>query len=139
MSLSGEISGGVHRLDIRVYYEDTDHSGWVYHANYLKFCERGRSETLKLVGIEHKALERQDLFFIVRHMMCDFKAPAQIDDIVTVETRFKQASGARFVLDQQVMLDDKAVFQADVTLAMVNCEGRPQRIPREILDAMPQT
>jgi len=71
--------------------------------------------------------------------MCDFKAPAQIDDIVTVETRFKQASGARFVLDQQVMLDDKAVFQADVTLAMVNCEGRPQRIPREILDAMPQT
>jgi acyl-CoA thioester hydrolase len=139
LSLSGEITNGTHRVEIRVYYEDTDHSGRVYHANYLKFCERGRSETLKLVGIRHTALQEQDLYFIVRSMVCDFRSAAQIDDIVTVTTTLKEASGARFVLDQQVMLDGVVLFQADVTLAMINSQGRPQRIPRQILDAMPKT
>ncbi len=139
MSLSGEMRHGVHRLDVRVYYEDTDHSGRVYHANYLKFCERGRSETLKLAGIAHTALAESDLFFIVRHMDCDFRAAARIDDIVTVETSFKQASGARLVLEQQIKLDGKTVFKADVVLALINLAGRPQRIPAQILDAMPRT
>lgn len=136
MSISGNVLKGVHRLDIRVYYEDTDFSGLVYHANYLKFCERGRSERLKLAGIHHTALAEQGLNFVVRHMVCDFKAAARIDDIVTVSSCLKDLSGARFVLDQQVLLDDKVLFEAQVTLALINHQGRPQRIPATIADVL---
>lgn len=136
MSLSGSISNGVHRLDIRVYYEDTDHSGRVYHANYLKFCERGRSETLKCVGIAHTGLAGDDLFFVVRHMDCDFRGAATIDDIVTVETSLAEASGARLVLAQQVLCGGRVVFAARVTLALVNAQGRPQRVPVAMLAAI---
>jgi acyl-CoA thioester hydrolase len=104
MTLTGTLKDGVHRLDIRVYYEDTDHSGRVYHANYLKFCERGRSETLKCAGIEHTALAADDLYFIVRHMDCDFLGGCGfIDDIVTVETRLLEQGRAKFVLEQSVL------------------------------------
>ena len=139
MSLTGTLKDGVHRLDIRVYYEDTDHSGRVYHANYLKFCERGRSETLKCAGIEHTALAADDLYFIVRHMDCDFLGGAVIDDIVTVETRLHQAGKAKFVLDQAVALAGKVLFSAKVTLAMVNAQGRPQRIPSGLLEQISNT
>lgn len=139
MSVSGKVSKGVHRLNVRVYYEDTDFSGLVYHANYLKFCERGRSESLKLSGIHHTALAQQGLNFVVRHMVCDFRAPARIDDIVTVTSRLKDLSGARFILDQQVLLDQKVLFEAQVTLALVNQNGRPQRIPASLADALSQS
>jgi len=139
VSLTGTLKDGVHRLDIRVYYEDTDHSGRVYHANYLKFCERGRSETLKCAGIEHTALAADDLYFIVRHMDCDFLGGAVIDDIVTVETRLHQAGKAKFVLDQAVALAGKVLFSAKVTLAMVNAQGRPQRIPSGLLEQISNT
>ena len=136
MSLTGSISGGVHRLDIRIYYEDTDHSGRVYHANYLKFCERGRSETLKCLGIGHTGLSGDDLFFVVRHMECDFRGAASIDDIVTVKTSLAETSGARLVLAQQVECAGKVVFAARVTLALVNAQGRPQRVPAGMLAAL---
>jgi acyl-CoA thioester hydrolase len=139
MSLTGTLKDGVHRLDIRVYYEDTDHSGRVYHANYLKFCERGRSETLKCAGIEHTALAADDLFFIVRHMDCDFLGGAVIDDIVTVETRLHQGGRVKFVLDQAVMRGCEVLFRAKVTLAMVNAQGRPQRIPSGLLEQISGT
>jgi acyl-CoA thioester hydrolase len=134
VSLTGTLKDGVHRLDIRVYYEDTDHSGRVYHANYLKFCERGRSETLKCAGIEHTALAADDLYFIVRHMDCDFLGAAVIDDIVTVQTRLFEQARAKFVLEQSVLRGGDVLFRARVTLAMVNAQGRPQRIPSGLLE-----
>lgn len=136
MPISGSISNGSHRLEIRVYYEDTDHSGRVYHANYLKFCERGRSETLKCLGIGHTGLADDDLFFVVRHMDCDFRGAATIDDIVTVETSLAEATGARLVLAQQVLCGGGVVFAARVTLALVNAQGRPQRVPAGMLSAI---
>src|SRR5262245_15194040 len=84
--IAGRIEGGIHLLPIRVYFEDTDFGGVVYHANYLKFCERGRSDYLRLLGIHHHRLE--GLSFVVRHMVCDFLKPARIDELLTVETRF---------------------------------------------------
>ena len=139
MTLSGTLKDGVHRLDIRVYYEDTDHSGRVYHANYLKFCERGRSETLKCAGIFHTTLAADDLYFIVRHMDCDFLGAAAIDEIVSVETRLHEAGRAKFVLDQQVLRGSDVLFRAKVTLAMVNSQGRPQRIPAGLLQKISES
>lgn len=138
-TLSGAIKDGVHRLDIRVYYEDTDHSGRVYHANYLKFCERGRSETLKCAGIFHTDLAAGDLFFVVRHMDCDFLGAAVIDDVVSVETRLHEQGRVKFVLDQKVMRGEDVLFAAKVTLAMVNAQGRPQRMPASLMQKISES
>jgi len=138
MSLSGHLEDGVHHLDIRVYFEDTDFSGIVYHANYLKFCERGRSDMLRLAGVHHTDLARQGVHFVVRRMECDFRASARIDDVVRVETWRKRASGAKLVLTQAVKLAENVLFEAEVTLAVVNAAGRPQRIPPQIMRAMSQ-
>jgi len=136
MNLSGHIADGVHRLDIRVYFEDTDFSGIVYHANYLKYCERGRSDMLRLAGVQHAELTKDGLHFVVRHIECDFKAPARIDDVLRVETRLKRASGAKLLMAQAVLLDGRVLFEADVTVAIVNRSGRPQRIPAEMTRAI---
>lgn len=138
MSLSGHLKDGVHHLDIRIYYEDTDFSGIVYHANYLKFCERGRSEMLRLTGIHHSDLDRQGIHFVIRRMQCDFQAPARIDDVVRVETSVQRVSGARMVLAQVVKLDDQVLFEAEMTLALINGAGRPQRVPPDMMRAMSQ-
>ncbi len=139
MSLSGHVTDGVHHLAIRVYFEDTDFTGIVYHANYLKFCERGRSDMLRLAGIHHSDLARQDLHFVVRHIECDFRASARIDDVIDVETSLKRATGAKLVLAQLVRLGDQVLFEAHVTLALINQAGRPQRIPPEMMHAMSQS
>ena len=127
-----------HHFALRVYYEDTDLAGIVYHANYLKFCERGRSEMLRLAGIHHTELTKDGLHFVVRRMECDFRAPARIDEVVRVETCLKRATGVKLVLAQAVKFVDQVLFEAEVTIALVNGAGRPQRIPSEILHAMSQ-
>lgn len=138
MSMSGHLEDGVHHLDIRIYYEDTDFSGIVYHANYLKFCERGRSDMLRLAGVHHTNLADSGVHFVVRRMECDFRASARIDDVVRVETCLKRASGAKLVLVQTVKLTGQVLFEAEVTLAVVNGAGRPQRISPEMMRAMSQ-
>ena len=100
--LAGRIEGKVHVLPIRVYYEDTDFSGAVYHANYLKFCERARSDCLRLLDIHHSELHGT-ASFVVRRMVCDFLKPALIDDLLEVETRFGEFGGARMELSQSVL------------------------------------
>jgi acyl-CoA thioester hydrolase len=126
-----EIADGVHRIAVRVYYEDTDLSGAVYHANYLKFCERGRSDCLRLIGIHHHELLGR-LGFVVRRMNCDFRAPARIDDLLTVETRFGERAGARMELDQRILRGDELLFAAAVTIALVDAAGKPKRLPNEL-------
>jgi acyl-CoA thioester hydrolase len=133
--LAGRFEDGVHRLDVRIYYEDTDFSGTVYHANYLRFCERGRSDFLRLCGVHHHALMDLDgSGFVVRRMVCDFLRSARIDDVVTVETRLLAAKGARLDLHQRVLRGSEALFRADVTAALA-AHGRPRRFP----DAMAAT
>ena len=132
--IAGAIEGGAHRLAIRVYYEDTDFSGAVYHANYLKFCERGRSDCLRLLGIAHRGASGMS-GFVVRRMACEFLRPATLDDLLTVETRFVEFAGARVEIDQRVLKGDAAVFEAKVTVALVDAQGRPRRIPKDMAAA----
>jgi acyl-CoA thioester hydrolase len=132
--IAGRIAGGVHVLPIRVYFEDTDFGGVVYHANYLKFCERGRSDCLRLLGVHHHRLE--GLIFVVRHMVCDFLKSARIDELLTVETRFKELTGARAHLDQSVKREEESLFEAKVMVALVDQRGRPKRLPKEIAAAL---
>ena len=129
--LAGRIEGQVHILSVRVYYEDTDFSGAVYHANYLKFCERGRSDCLRLLGIHHSELHGT-ASFVVRRMVCDFLRPATIDDVLEVETRFVEFAGARMELAQQIVRSGEKLFEAQVTVALVDADGKPKRIPREM-------
>ncbi len=128
MTHSGQISDGNHVFQIRVYYEDTDFSGVVYHANYLKYCERARSDYLRVVGVDQSAMGAEAIFFVVRKMDCDFLKPARFDELLTVLTRGTGSSGARFQLSQKITRGDDVVFAADVTVALIDAKGKPQRI-----------
>lgn len=130
--LSGEITDGVHTLTQRVYYEDTDFSGAVYHARYLHFMERARTDYLRCLGVEQSALfETSDegLAFMVHRMEIDFKAPARMDDIITVVTRTEKAGGAKMILAQEVRRGEQPLITAKVVIAVVNRNGRPRRLP----------
>ena len=132
-AIAGKLLDGRHILPVRVYYEDTDFSGFVYHANYLRFCERGRSDMLRLMGIYHHELAAQrNMVFAVRRMEIDFLKPARIDDVLAVHTRLDSVGGARFVLAQDVRRGDEVLFTALVTAVLVTPQGRPQRIPADI-------
>jgi acyl-CoA thioester hydrolase len=117
--LAGRIEGGVHILPIRVYYEDTDFSGAVYHANYFKFCERGRSDVLRLLGIDQRARWESDapLAFVVTRLSCVFLRPGRADDLLEVETRLRGLTGARLDIDQRVLREGNRLFEAQVTVA----------------------
>jgi acyl-CoA thioester hydrolase len=130
--LSGRIEGHIHILPIRVYYEDTDFSGAVYHANYLKFCERARSDCLRLLGIHHSELHGTATF-VIRRMVCDFLKPAIIDNLLEVETRFVEFAGARMELIQTVLRASEKLFEAQVTVALVDRQGKPKRLPPEMV------
>jgi acyl-CoA thioester hydrolase len=131
-AIAGRIVDGRHSLPVRVYYEDTDFSGIVYHANYLKFCERGRSDLLRLIGIAHRELGRTGLAFAVRRMNCEFLKPAVIDDLLEVVTRPAEIAGARLELTQAVMRADEILFTAAVTLALIDATSRPRRLPEAL-------
>jgi acyl-CoA thioester hydrolase len=140
-SLDGVISGGRHHQQVRVYYEDTDFSGIVYHASYLRFMERGRTNYLRLIGADHRALfaqaekEAPGFAFVVRHMAIDFRKPAHMDDVLTVVTAPKEVKGASVMLLQQVMRGDDPLVQADVQVAFVS-GGRAKPIPKPLRIAM---
>lgn len=133
-NLAGRIAGERHVLPIRVYYEDTDAGGVVYHSNYLKFCERGRTDCLRLLGIHQSQMP--DAFFVVRRMTCDFLRPARLDDLLEVETRLVEMGGARLDLDQAVTLKGEVLFRAQVTVALIDGRGRPKRLPPEVAGAL---
>lgn len=134
---AGRLNGKQHVLPIRVYYEDTDFGGGVYHANYLKFCERGRSDFLRLMGVFHTDLLNgkyggKSLGFAVKHVESEFIRPAKIDDLLEVHTLFLQARGARLNLSQEIRLGDEVLYRADIVVAVIDDEGRPSRLPAEL-------
>lgn len=130
-ALSGKLrEDGSHALPIRVYHEDTDFSGHVYHASYVRFCERGRSDYVRLLGISQKDLSEAGAptFFAVRRMALDFLKPAHFDDILEVRTRAKEKRGASLILEQSIWRDDEELFRAEVQVVLVSKEGKPLRL-----------
>ncbi len=132
--LSGRIDGDHHELPVRIYYEDTDFSGVVYHANYLKYFERGRSEYMRLIGVHHHQLAALDepLAFAVSAINIRYRSPARIDDLVCVKSRLKAARGASFTLDQWVERDGDVLAEAEVHVVCIDLKGRPKRLPKDL-------
>ncbi|MBC8131312.1 MAG: tol-pal system-associated acyl-CoA thioesterase [Rhizobiaceae bacterium] len=134
--LSGRLTEFGHSLDVRVYFEDTDFSGVVYHARYLHFLERGRTDFLRLKGIGHRELAAgafgEPMAFAVRRMEIEFLRPARIDDMLCVETRIALLGGARIVLDQRILLSEEILVEARVKVAVISPEGRPRRMPEAV-------
>ena len=123
-------------VSVRVYYEDTDFSGRVYHASYLRFLERGRTEWLRGHGMTHQDLAAASgIVFAVRSMQIEFLAPARIDDLLSVETRAAQLRGASMEFRQRILLDGKALVAATVRAAVVR-DGRPARLPASLREAL---
>ncbi|AWC21908.1 Acyl-CoA thioester hydrolase YbgC [Aminobacter sp. MSH1] len=137
--LSGALTPFGHRLMARVYYADTDFSGVVYHARYLEFFERGRSDFLRLAGVHHTELadgkHGEKIVWIVRRMEIDFRASARIDDVLTVDTRTVDISGARITMAQQLKRGDEVLVEARVEAAIVGENGRPRRFPKDWIEA----
>jgi acyl-CoA thioester hydrolase len=127
--ISGRLSPDGHELQQRVYFEDTDFSGRVYHARYLRFMERGRSDFLRLLGIHHRELAAEGLSFAVSHIEIDFLRAAGIDDVLTVRTAVKEAMGACVVLSQEIHREDERLVEALVTVALLGVNGRVVRLP----------
>ncbi|WP_294641464.1 tol-pal system-associated acyl-CoA thioesterase [uncultured Aureimonas sp.] len=138
--LSGRLVDGGHRLDVRVYFEDTDFSGVVYHARYLHFLERGRTDYLRLHGIGHRELMDgafgEPMAFAVRRMEIEFLRPARIDDVLTVETQTALLGGARVVLDQRILRGGEVLIEAKVKVAVISPDGRPRRMPAAVAERL---
>jgi acyl-CoA thioester hydrolase len=139
--LDGLISAGRHTMPVRVYYEDTDFSGVVYHASYLRFMERGRTNYLRLIGADHRALfeetakEAPGFAFVVRSMNIEFSKPARMDDVLTVVTEPTEVGGASLTLKQQVVRGEDLLVEAHVRVAFVS-GGRARPIPKPLRIAM---
>lgn len=135
---AGAFVGAEHRLPVRVYYEDTDFSGLVYHARYLQFFERGRTDWLRVAGVRHAdLLARPDpLVFAVRRMTIEFVVAARIDDALTVRTRFTAMKGARIAIAQRIDRGQDLIATADVEAVCLTDDGRARRPPRDLTDAL---
>ena len=128
---AGWIEGREHVLPVRIYYEDTDFTGVVYHGNYLRYFERGRSDFLRLAGLRHADLLDQDspsAFTVVR-MELDFKAPARIDDALQVRTTYDAVKGPRLFIGQRIVRGQTLIAQATVLAACIGLDGRPKKPP----------
>lgn len=139
----GRIAHGLHRYSLRIYFEDTDAGGVVYHANYLRFMERARTDMLRCLGIEQRqALEApgpERGNYVVGSLQIDYKRPARLDDVVTVVSAVEALGAASCVIRQRIFRKDELLTDAKVTVAFVGDGGRPRRQPaawRERFDAL---
>lgn len=132
LPVSGFFVAGEHLFPVRVYYEDTDLSGVVYHANFLRFMERARSDMLRVSGIDQRAAAEQGLgHYAVSQVDIRYRAPARLDDALLVRSRVREVGAARCVIDQAVWRAETLLAQAGVTVAFVDPSGRPRRQPAE--------
>lgn len=123
-----------HSFPVRIYYEDTDFSGNVYHAAYLKFFERGRTEFLRDEGIHHSELAGEGIAFAVRSMEIAFDGAAHIDDLLTVTTEVAAITGARLTLNQVILRGDVVLTRASVMVVAIKTSGGPARMPKVIVE-----
>ena len=134
---SGEFRDGAHWLPLRVYYEDTDFTGVVYHANYLRYMERGRSDFIRLSGVDHVFMAAQGgAAFAVAKIDIDYKKPARIDDALVVRSVFLPVKGVRLHALQQVFRGDELLAEARVTAVCVGPDTRPVKPPRAMIERL---
>jgi acyl-CoA thioester hydrolase len=139
--LNGAIVDGRHTMPVRVYYEDTDFTGIVYHANYLRYMERGRTNYLRLIGADHRALfeatekEAPGFAFVVRSMAIDWRKPARMDDVLDIVTSPQEVKGASITLKQQCVRAADVLCEAIVRVAFIS-GGRARPIPKPLRIAM---
>ncbi len=139
--LAGRIDGSRHILPVRVYFEDTDFSGFVYHTSYLRWCERGRSDFIRLLGIHHGDLIAPGeggapAAFVVRRLEVDYLRPARIDQILEIVTECADAGRAHLTLAQEVRAAGTVLCRVAVKVVLVSLEGRPLRMPAAILQRL---
>ncbi|MEQ1715264.1 MAG: YbgC/FadM family acyl-CoA thioesterase [Hyphomicrobium sp.] len=139
-----DATGQHHVLPVRVYFEDTDAGGIVYHAAYIRFAERGRTDFLRLLGTDARQMidgsdSREPAAFVVRRMNCDFYRPGRMDDLLRVETRVKELGGASVMLVQTILAGEgagaKRLFEAEVTVVLVSMAGKPLRLSERVRGA----
>jgi acyl-CoA thioester hydrolase len=135
IATAGRFVGRIHHLPVRVYYEDTDHSGVVYHANYLRYCERGRSDFLRMIGVHHAELltRTPPLAFAVIGIDVRFIKPARIDDALVVHTAFDHVKGPRMMIAQTVERDGIVLATAAVEAVSIDLTGRPRRLAADVM------
>ena len=135
---SGAFDGKAHLLPVRVYYEDTDFTGVVYHANYLRYFERGRSEFLRLTGISHSQLRALDqpMAFVVVRLQIDFRRAARIDDALIVRTEYEKIARARLHVRQTLERGLDLIAEAVEEIACIDLGGRPRRPPQALTEAL---
>jgi len=132
--------GRFHTLPVRVYFEDTDFSGLVYHGSYVRWCERGRSDFLRMLGTDHRRLidgsnKAEPAAFVVRHMSFDFRKPARIDEVLEIQTHVHDMGAASLTLRQSVRRDGVDLVHADVTVVLVSMSGKPMRISKTVRES----
>lgn len=127
-----------HWIEVRVYYEDTDFTGMVYHANYLRFFERGRSDCLRDAGVSHQdLLNREDpAAFTLTRVAVDYKRAARVDDLLQIRTRYLGLDGPRFLFRQACLRDGDVIAEGEITAVMIHADGRPRRPVREMMDTL---
>jgi acyl-CoA thioester hydrolase len=139
--LAGELRDGRHELVVRVYYEDTDFTGVVYHASYLRFMERGRTDYMRLLGVAQSTLfaetarETPGFHFVVRSLSIEFLRSAHMDDVLTVVTQPEEVKGASVTLRQWIMRGPETLVEARVRVAFIT-DGKARRIPQALRTAM---
>jgi acyl-CoA thioester hydrolase len=138
MVCGGTLNGDTHILPLRVYYEDTDFSGIVYHANYLRFFERGRTEFIRALGVDQLALHRDEgIAFAVRSINVDYLRPALMDDLIEVETKASVVRGPSLQLGQTIRREGHILTTAQVLVVCIKA-GRPQRLPETLRAVLAQ-
>ncbi|MBN8608453.1 MAG: YbgC/FadM family acyl-CoA thioesterase [Caulobacterales bacterium] len=135
---AGRFEGRVHILPVRIYYEDTDFTGLVYHANYVRYCERGRSDFLRLAGVRHSALleGEEPLGFAVNKLDLEFVKPARIDDALVVKSMFETIRGPRIFITQEIERDGETLVRAELQVCCISLTGRPKRPPPMLLERL---
>ncbi len=140
--LSGRLTGEGHILPVRVYFEDTDFSGLVYHASYFRWCERGRSDYLRLLGVQHSelaagAIGGEPCAFAVRRITADFLKPARIDDILEVQTSASGITRASVAMRASITRGGRPIFRLDAQCVLVSLSGRLMRFPAHLFSRLP--
>ena len=133
---AGWLEGREHVLPVRIYYEDTDFTGVVYHANYLRYFERGRSDFFRLVGVSHTELAAQDTAFTVTRMEIDYRRAARVDDALLVRTTYDRVKGPRLFVGQRIVRGQDLIAEAKVEAAVIDLSGRAKRPPSSLVQAV---
>lgn len=137
-AVQGQFVGRTHVLPVRIYYEDTDFARHVYHANFVRYLERGRTEFFRASGLDQTTLATSDepSTFVVSRIDMNFKRPARIDDTILVQTTFERFKGPRLFTRQTITRGNETLLEADTEMAVIALDGGPSRPSRQIVEAL---